>query len=33
VPIETSREDHGGDFPGTHGRHVLRAPAQKGGAL
>jgi hypothetical protein len=32
VPIETSREDHGGDFPGTHGRHVLRATAQKGGA-
>jgi hypothetical protein len=33
VPIETLREEHGGEFPGTHGRYVLRATAQKGGGL
>ena len=35
VPIETIHEGHGGDYPGTHGRYVLRAniiPASKGGA-
>jgi hypothetical protein len=35
VPIETIQEDHGGDFPGTHGKYILRAniiPASKGGA-
>ena len=31
--IETIREEHGGDFPGHHGRYVLRSPvAIKGGA-
>ena len=32
VPIETVREPHGGDFAGHHGRYVLRATVQKGGA-
>jgi hypothetical protein len=33
VPIETLHEPHGGEFPGTHGRYVLRGTAQKGGGL
>ena len=32
VPIVTLREAHGGDFAGHHGRYVLRATVQKGGA-
>lgn len=32
VPIETVTEPHGGEFSGTHGRYVLRAVVQKGGA-
>ena len=32
VPIETLHEPHGGEFAGTHGRYVLRAKVQKGGA-
>ena len=32
VPIETVTEPHGGDFAGHHGRYVLRATVQKGGA-
>jgi hypothetical protein len=32
VPIVTIREAHGGDFAGHHGRYVLRATVQKGGA-
>jgi hypothetical protein len=32
VPIETVREPHGGAYAGTHGRYVLRARVQKGGA-
>ena len=32
VPIETVTEPHGGEFAGTHGRYVLRAKVQKGGA-
>jgi hypothetical protein len=32
VPIETVTEKHGGDFPGWHGRYVLRAAVTKGGA-
>jgi hypothetical protein len=32
VPIETVTEAHGGEFSGTHGRYVLRATVQKGGA-
>jgi hypothetical protein len=32
VPIETVVEPHGGEFSGTHGRYVLRATVQKGGA-
>ena len=34
VPIETIHEEHGGDYPGTHARYVLRAsviPASEGG--
>jgi len=33
VPIETQFEPHGGEFSGTHGRYVLRATVQKGGAI
>lgn len=33
VPIETLFEPHGGEFSGTHGRYVLRAKVQKGGAI
>ena len=35
VPIETIREPHEGDYPGFHGRYVLRATvtqAKGGGA-
>lgn len=32
VPIETLTEPHGGEFSGKHGRYVLRATVQKGGA-
>lgn len=35
VPIETIREPHEGDYPGSHGRYVLRAivtPAEGGAA-
>ena len=32
VPIETVTEPHGGDFPGHHGRYVLRAAVLKVGA-
>ena len=32
VPIETLTELHGGEFSGTHGRYILRAVVQKGGA-
>jgi hypothetical protein len=32
VPIETVTEAHGGPYSGTHGRYVLRADVQKGGA-
>ena len=33
LDIETIREEHGGDFPGHHGRYVLRSPvAIEGGA-
>ena len=32
VPIETLYEPHGGEFSGHHGRYVLRAAVQKGGA-
>jgi selenocysteine lyase/cysteine desulfurase len=32
VPIDTVTELHGGEFSGTHGRYVLRAVVQKGGA-
>lgn len=32
VQIETVHESHGGDYPGTHGRYVLRSIVQKGGA-
>jgi hypothetical protein len=32
VPIETVTESHGGDFPGHHGRYVLRAAVLKVGA-
>ena len=33
LDIETIREEHGGDFPGHHGRYVLRSPvAVEGGA-
>lgn len=30
VPIETLHEPHGGSYPGTHGRYVLRAQVVKG---
>jgi len=33
VPIETLTEPHGGEFSGKHGRYVLRATVQKGGAI
>jgi hypothetical protein len=39
VPIETVRIEHGGPFPGTHGKYVLKAkvvpvdPAAKSGAV
>ena len=33
VPIETLTEPHSGEFSGTHGRYVLRATVQKGGAI
>lgn len=33
VPIETIWEKHGGTYPGKHGRYVLRADVQKGGAV
>lgn len=33
VPIETVTEPHGGEFAGHHGRYVLRADVQKGGAI
>jgi hypothetical protein len=29
VPIETLYEAHGGDFPGTHARYVLRARVER----
>jgi len=29
VPIDTLREKHGGDFPGRHGRYVLRAVVRR----
>ncbi len=29
VPIETLTEPHGGDFPGTHARYILRANVTK----
>ncbi|MGJ8623990.1 MAG: winged helix domain-containing protein [Yoonia sp.] len=32
VPIETIWESHGGPYAGKHGRYVLRADVQKGGA-
>lgn len=32
VEIETVHEAHGGDFPGTHARYVLRSTVRKGGA-
>lgn len=32
VPIETLTEKHGGEYPGHHGRYVLRADVRKGGA-
>ena len=32
VPIETNWESHGGPYAGKHGRYVLRADVQKGGA-
>ncbi|WP_234423690.1 hypothetical protein [Tateyamaria sp. Alg231-49] len=32
APIETRHEPHGGAFAGTHGRYILRATVQKGGA-
>ena len=32
VPIMTVREPHGGDFAGHHGRYILRADVQEGGA-
>lgn len=31
VAIETLREKHGGDFPGHHGRYVLRCQVREGG--
>lgn len=31
LPIETIREEHGGEFAGTHGRYVLHARVEKGG--
>lgn len=33
VPIETVTEPHGGEFTGHHGRYILRAHVQKGGAV
>jgi hypothetical protein len=32
IPIETIWESHGGPYAGKHGRYVLRADVQKGGA-
>ena len=32
VPIMTVREPHGGDYAGHHGRYILRADVQEGGA-
>lgn len=32
VPIQTLTEKHGGEYPGHHGRYVLRADVRKGGA-
>jgi hypothetical protein len=32
VPIEIVRESHGGKFPGTHGRYILRASVAEWGA-
>ncbi|WP_341861315.1 hypothetical protein [Gymnodinialimonas sp. 57CJ19] len=29
VPIETRREPHGGEFPGTHGRYILHATIER----
>jgi len=31
VEIETHHEAHGGDYPGTHARYVLRSTVRKGG--
>ncbi|MGR3539939.1 MAG: winged helix domain-containing protein [Hasllibacter sp.] len=33
VDIETVHEDHGGDFPGHHGRYVLRSRVTPGRAV
>ncbi|NRP25268.1 hypothetical protein XMM379_001963 [Aliiroseovarius sp. xm-m-379] len=33
VPIETLTEIHDGQFPGKHGRYVLRAGVLKGGSV
>lgn len=33
VPIETVHEPHGGAYPGTHGRYILRAKVQRGGRV
>lgn len=30
IEIDTVREKHGGDFPGHHGRYVLRSKVMKG---
>lgn len=32
VPIQSLREPHGGKFPGTHARYILRADVQKVGS-
>lgn len=29
VPIDTLHEEHGGDFPGRHGRYILRASVRR----
>ncbi|MGJ3231736.1 MAG: winged helix domain-containing protein [Oceanicaulis sp.] len=29
VPIDTRDEEHGGDFPGRHGRYILRADLRR----
>ena len=29
LPIDTLHEEHGGDFPGRHGRYVLRADVSR----